>query len=77
MARYERFESGFKCPECGIKGVATWEEYENPVHAGGVLTSRLKSVSVGFSLGKQNAKRREYEILCDNCNGSFVIKERN
>jgi Zn ribbon nucleic-acid-binding protein len=60
MAKREPFPAAIKCPQCKRTGTAWWEEYENPVYAGGDLGTTLKNVSAGF-------RKSSNEAYCDDC----------
>lgn len=66
MAKREQFGAAVKCPQCKKTGTATWEENENPVHAGG-NERELIEVPSGFHRGSQNDEHGDPEILCDVC----------
>ncbi len=50
MPKRETYEQPIKCRKCGNSGTAEFEEFENPVFAGGNLGTQLKRVSEGFTL---------------------------
>ena len=58
MAKRERFTRAIKCPKCGTKGQATYEDNENPVHGGGLGTV-LISVPEQFRMNGEIISCRE------------------
>lgn len=66
MAKRETFRAAVSCPRCGKSGSATWEENENPVHAGG-LDRELVDVPHGFRRGQNRDADGDPEIICNDC----------
>ena len=66
MAKRETFGTTVSCPQCGKKGTATWEENENPVHAGG-LARELIEVPFGFRRGQNRDADGDPDIVCNDC----------
>lgn len=60
MPRREKFEQSVDCEKCKKTGTAKFDEFENPVFAGGNLDTHLLSVTAGFEL-------KSGKIVCVNC----------
>jgi hypothetical protein len=62
----EQFDAPLRCPTCGQKGLATWEESRLPT--GGVRgPARLLTLSDGFTHGGEGILRDTPKIICDLC----------
>jgi|LNAP01.1.fsa_nt_gb hypothetical protein len=66
MAKRETFETAVTCHRCAKNGTATWEENENPVHAGG-LERELIEVPPGFRRGQNRDDDGDPDIVCNDC----------
>ena len=63
MARRATFEQFVKCEKCETTGTAKFDEFENPVFAGGNLDTRPQSVTAGF-------KVKSGKIVCVGCDST-------
>jgi len=66
MAKRETYSSSIECFVCGKKGMAIWEENENPVYGGG-LNAKLISYD-GF------CRRGDDEFVCEDRAGCKARK---
>ena len=66
MLTTEQFDAPLRCPTCGQKGSAFWEEGRLP--SGGVRgPARLLSLSDGFTRGGEGVLSNTPKIICNVC----------
>jgi hypothetical protein len=64
MARGARYDTQLRCPLCGKRGVATWEEHEALPEHGWLREKKLIFLTKGFRAGIGSVPT----VYCDTCN---------